>query len=146
MILDLRYARPMLGLVALFLTAGFGLASAEQPRPEVGKYVKAFETKDGVEVWTIRFGPISSGNALVQIRGLDHALDGKILLANTFLTDDAIRYQVELDGHPFILLTIRDGDGDLFVPGLPWSKPIAFSASLSSDRNSEHMLTDYLEQ
>lgn len=111
---------------------------------EQSRQVKA--SADGVKVSTLRYGPRERQQALIQVTDVDHAIDGRILLASTRATDKHTRYTVQLEGRAHVLLILNEGTGELFVPGAPKPTPVSYDAGLSAQSNPEHCLTDDLEQ
>lgn len=133
-------------LCALPLAGVAVTAHAESARPEVAKQVKAYASADGVKVSTLRYGPRERQQALIQVIDVDHAIDGKILLASTRATDKDTRYTVQLNGRPYVLLIVSEAAGELYVPGAPKPTWVRYDAGLSAESNPEHYLTDYQEQ
>ncbi len=122
-------------------------AFADATRPEIAKYVKGYEGQEGVQVWTLRIGPKEANESLVQIANVDNALDKKIIRCKMEpASGGATSYKTEIDGKSWELLRVKDGSGELYLPGESSSTWVAYSQSLSQEGNAEHFLTDYLEQ
>ncbi|MDU2941612.1 MAG: hypothetical protein E7B59_20915 [Enterobacteriaceae bacterium] len=122
-------------------------AFADATRPEIAKYVKGYEGQEGVQVWTLRIGPKEANESLVQIANVDNALDKKIIRCKVeSASGGATSYKTEIDGKSWELLRVKDGSGELYLPGESSSTWVAYSQSLSQEGNAEHFLTDYLEQ
>ncbi|WP_414163449.1 hypothetical protein ACMGGS_16040 [Superficieibacter sp. BNK-5] len=122
-------------------------AFADATRPEIAKYVKGYEGQEGVQVWTLRIGPKEANESLVQIANVDNALDKKIIRCKVEpASGGATSYKTEIDGKSWELLRVKDGSGELYLPGESSSTWVAYSQSLSQEGNAEHFLTDYLEQ
>lgn len=122
-------------------------AFADATRPEIAKYVKGYEGQEGVQVWTLRIGPKGANESLVQIANVDNALDKKIIRCKMEpASGGATSYKTEIDGKSWELLRVKDGSGELYLPGESSSTWVAYSQSLSQEGNAEHFLTDYLEQ
>lgn len=138
---------------ALCLALAAGLAPGAAPaqttqaaRPEVGKYVKAYVSPDGVKVWTLRYGPADQHQALVQIVGADHPLDSRIVLTRVEDSERDTRYAIEHGGKPYTLLILADGRGELHLPGAQRPERLRYDEMLSQQGNAEHFLTDYQAQ
>ncbi len=56
------------------------------------------------------------------------------------------RYSTELNGSKYVILIVRDGWGELYLPGEQQTRQVAYSESLSSAGEPQAFLTDYLEQ
>lgn len=122
-------------------------AFADATRPEIAKYVKGYEGQEGVQVWTLRIGPKEANESLVQIANVDNALDKKIIRCKVEpASGGATSYKTEINGKSWELLRVKDGSGELYLPGESSSTWVAYSQSLSQEGNAEHFLTDYLEQ
>lgn len=119
---------------------------AETARPEVAKRVQAYATADGVKVWTLRYDAREANQALVQVTDVDHALDEKILLATTQATAQDVRYTVQLEGRPHVLLVLNQGSGELYLPGVVQTRRVSYDEGLSTQGNPEHFLTAYETQ
>lgn len=134
-------------LVAVLLLGAVATAHADAPRPPVAKYVKAYAAGEGAKVFTLRYDAPEKQQALVQVTGIDHALDGRILRASVQATARDTRYTVELQGRPFVLLIVAgDGGGELYLPGAPRAERVRYDEDLSEQGNAQHFLTAYQEQ
>ncbi|RFF48429.1 hypothetical protein D0A35_15510 [Xanthomonas campestris] len=131
---------PLLSLVAVAQT------QAAAARPEVAKQAKAYSSRDGIKVSTLRYGPREKNQALVQVTGADSEIDDKILLASTAATQKDTRYTVQLRGRPYVLLILNAGTGELYLPGAQRAAQVGYDAAASEQINAEHYLTDYQEQ
>ncbi|VFT06229.1 Uncharacterised protein [Pseudomonas aeruginosa] len=56
------------------------------------------------------------------------------------------RYSTELNGSKYVILIVRDGWGELYLPGEQQTRQVAYSEALSSAGEPQAFLTDYLEQ
>lgn len=122
-------------------------AFADTARPEIAKYVKGYQGQEGVQVWTLRIGPKEANESLVQIANVDNALDKKIIRCKVEpASGGATSYKTEVEGKSWELLRVKEGSGELYLPGESSSTWVAYSESLSQEGNAEHFLTDYLEQ
>lgn len=135
---------PLLSLVAVAQTQTQTQAAAA--RPEVAKQAKAYSSRDGIKVSTLRYGPREKNQALVQVTGADSEIDDKILLASTAAIQKDTRYTVQLRGRPYVLLILNAGTGELYLPGAQKAAQVGYDAAASEQINAEHYLTDYQEQ
>lgn len=119
---------PLLSLVAVAQT------QAAAARPEVAKQAKAYSSRDGIKVSTLRYGPREKNQALVQVTGADSEIDDKILLASTAATQKDTRYTVQLRGRPYVLLILNAGTGELYLPGAQKAAQVGYDAA-ASDRS-----------
>jgi class 3 adenylate cyclase len=127
--------------------APVAVVAAEAARPEVGKFVKAYENNSSsVKVWTVRVGPPAKNEALVQITGIDHPWDMKIFKANV-ITDSqqSEKYRITHNGQPFVMLIVSEHGAEVYLPDNKIHK-VAYSKILAEQGNPEHFLTDYLNQ
>ncbi|MFS8487107.1 hypothetical protein XcmpCFBP7700_11735 [Xanthomonas campestris] len=133
-------------LVPLLSLAAVAQTQAAAARPEVAKQAKAYSSRDGIKVSTLRYGPREKNQALVQVTGADSEIDDKILLATTAATQKDTRYTVQLRGRPYVLLILNAGTGELYLPGAQKAAQVGYDAAASEQINAEHYLTDYQEQ
>lgn len=122
------------------------LASAETPRPEIAKDVKAYEGTEGVKVWTLRVGPRSAKEQIVQLEGTDHDWDMHIFKCKLEEHMQSSRCVIQDKGQRFVLLNMQSGSGELYLSGENSPRKIHYSEPLSRQGNAEHFLTDYLNQ
>ncbi|WP_238154080.1 hypothetical protein [Xanthomonas campestris] len=133
-------------LVPLLSLAAVAQTQAAAARPEVAKQAKAYSSRDGIKVSTLRYGPREKNQALVKVTGADSEIDDKILLATTAATQKDTRYTVQLRGRPYVLLILNAGTGELYLPGAQKASQVGYDAAASEQINAEHYLTDYQEQ
>ena len=119
---------------------------AEEIRPEIGPFVKAFHGNEGLKVWTLRIGPRSAQEALVQLGGIDHDWNKLIQKAKVEIDRDRTLYTVQLDDKKFVLLILSNGKGSVYLPDSNNEMPVSYDEALSENSNPEHFLTDFLEQ
>jgi len=131
-------------LAALLL--GLTLAAHAQARPEVGRYVKAWSGPEGIVVWTLRYGPPEAQEALVQVNGIDHKWDHRILRVKTVPMQNGSKFILHADGRQYEVLTADDAGMELLVPGMARRLPLRYEKDLSSQGNAQHFLTEYEEQ
>ncbi|MCG2585964.1 hypothetical protein [Massilia sp. TS11] len=133
-------------LLALILLCLSSLSFAATPgRPEVGPYMKAYCGDEGVHLWLVRVGPRANQEVLLQITGIDHPLDGRVLRAKLEASNSGLRYLVDLDGKHTEILRKSAGRLELLVPGMA---PLAltYNQQLAEQLMPEHLLTAYLEK
>ncbi|WP_238148497.1 hypothetical protein [Xanthomonas campestris] len=143
---QLRRLSAAVVLVPLLSLAAVAQTQAAAARPEVAKQAKAYSSRDGIKVSTLRYGPREKNQALVQVTGADSEIDDKILLASTAATQKDTRYTVQLRGQPYVLLILNAGTGELYLPGAQKAAQVGYDAAASEQINAEHYLTDYQEQ
>ncbi len=132
---------------SLILSASFIAHAADSARPEVGKYVKAYQGQENVKVWTLRIGPLSTKEVLFQIGGVDHEWDMKIFKAKIESgSNNSEKYLLKVDGKDYAALVLNGSYGELYLPGSSKSYRVSYSKNLSEESNAEHFLTDYLAQ
>jgi hypothetical protein len=119
---------------------------AEEKRPEMSRYTAAYSGGEGYRVWIARIGPRESQEALVQITGIDHKLDGQVLRAKIIQSGTALKYSTTINGQRYDLLSIDGKNVELSLTGAPWSSTLCYDKSLVDERPPEHMLTTYLEE
>ncbi|MDR5019690.1 hypothetical protein RF657_14970 [Yersinia rochesterensis] len=121
--------------------------AAEPVRPEVADSVKAWQGNEGIEVWTLRYGPRSENKALVQITNADHDWDKKIQIMDVEKKDERSDYSVNVNGKKIVVLIINNNNlGKLYLPGEKGDHPIMYSELLSNEGNAQYFLTDFLKQ
>ena len=140
----------MFRYIAIFIT-GLALlmqsAFAETARPETAKYVMGYNGIERIEVWTLRIGPQKDNTALVQIGHVDNKIDQQIFRCKTQpASGGGTSYMAQIDGQSYELIRMKDGTGEVFLPGEPSSRPVRYSDEVSERGNPEHFLTAYLEQ
>lgn len=136
-------------LLLLFVLA-LGLLSnsqAEERRPDMSRYTMAYAGGEGYRVWIARFGPKENQEALVQISGIDHKLDGRVIRAKMVpsVGNGSVKYTATVDGQAYELLSVDGTKAMLRVTGAPWSSELCYDKSLVDDRPPQHLLTDYLD-
>lgn len=139
----------VVGVLAGLLMLGTGLSAplrAEAPRPEIATSVKAYAGAEGLKVWTLRIGPRTANEALVQIGGIDHDWDMKIQKMQVERVNGSDRYWTSVAGKKFVVLVLREGRGEVYLPGEADAHWVSYDADLSGSGNAQHFLTDYLEQ
>lgn len=133
--------------LALALGACVAAVAADESRPEISRYVKAYSGQEGIKVWTLRIGPIDKNEALFQVTGIDHPWDMRIQKVKTEQGDRGTRYVAHVDGKRFVVMSMEGNRGALHLPGSnPAKGRVDYDPSLSQEGNAEHFLTDYLKQ
>lgn len=123
------------------------LAKAENERPEVSALVEAYEGTKSEKVWITRIGPKHAHEVILQITGIDHELNGKIIKCAIERKDKEKRFITTIDNQRFVIMTLHDATtGYLYLPQEPDDIKIHYSQSLSAEGDSEAFLTNYLQQ
>ncbi|MDR1648552.1 MAG: hypothetical protein LBR88_11075 [Zoogloeaceae bacterium] len=113
---------------------------------EVGRYVEAFHGPRQEKVWILRLGAKEKREALVQIWGVDHELDGRILKTR-IQQGERPRYEIKVDGAPFnLLLRTSLTCLDLWLPGETESIPLCYDRQLSESGHPQRFLENYEKQ
>lgn len=116
-------------------------------RPEVAENVQAWSGEQGMQVWTLRFGPPQDHKALVQITQIDHPWNRKIQLANVEKKGKRRDYSIEVEGKKYVVLIVNSySGGEVYLPGEKESYAVYYSENLSREGNAQYFLTDYLQQ
>lgn len=131
-------------LLAMVLALASGLVQADQ-RPEVASRVVAFSGEQGVKVWTLRIGARGDNQALVQVEGVDHDWDMRIQRMAVEKNAGDTRYSTQVDGKKFVVLLVRNGWGELYLPGETKPLMVGYDNGLSEQGNAQAFLTDYLQ-
>ncbi|UQY36266.1 hypothetical protein K8U54_07240 [Pseudomonas fulva] len=131
-------------VLAMVLALFGGLVQAEE-RPEVAPKVVAFSGEQGVKVWTLRIGARSDNQALVQVEGVDHDWDLRIQRMDVEKNAEDTRYSTQVDGKKFVVLLVRNGWGELYLPGEAKPMMVGYDNGLSEQGNAQAFLTDYLQ-
>lgn len=120
---------------------------AEEKRPDMSRYRTAYSGGEGYRVWLSRFGPKENQEVLVQINGIDHKLDGRVIRAKMVPSAGGgdVKYTATVDGQPFDLLAVQGTKANLRVTGAPWASELCYDKSLADERPPQHLLTSYLE-
>ena len=124
----------------------WGSCTAQAEQAPVADKVVAYQGQQGLKVWTLRIGEAAAGEALLQVEGLDHDWDRLIHKVKVEKSARDSRYSTELNGSKYVILIVRDGWGELYLPGEQQTRQVAYSESLSSAGEPQAFLTDYLEQ
>ena len=131
----------------LVLCASLSTFAADEGRPEVSRYVKAYAGQEGIKVWTLRIGALEKNEALFQVSGVDHPWDMRIQKVKTEPLERGTRYVATVEGKRFVVLSTEGNRGELHLPGANSSKGrVEYDQGLSQEGNAEHFLTDYLKQ
>ncbi|MFC0168318.1 hypothetical protein ACFFKC_09515 [Pseudoduganella danionis] len=134
-------------LLFLFASGLVPVAHAEGKRPEVARYTMAFSGEQGYRVWITRLGAKENHEALVQISGIDHKLDGRVLRAKEVVQTggNSVNYIATVDGKSYDLLAVQRGKAELLITGMAWTSELRYDKALADQRPPEHLLTDFLE-
>ncbi len=136
--------RKWAALLVAALTLCIGQAQAED-RPDMAKNVVAYLGTEGAKVWTLRIGDRAANEALVQVEGVDHDWDMRIQKMHVEKTAKDTRYWTEVDGKKFVVLLVRNGWGELYLPGEAKPLMVGYDNGLSEQGNAQAFLTDYLQ-
>ena len=122
------------------------LQAAEIP-PEMSRYTMAYSGGEGYRVWVARIGSKENQEVLVQITGIDHKLDGRVIRAKVVPSagGGSVKYTATVDGQPYELLSVQGTKAELRVTGAPWASELCYDKSLVDQRPPEYLLTSYLE-
>lgn len=131
-------------MLATVLTLITGLAQAEQ-RPPIADKVQAYSGENGLEVWTLRIGERSAQQALVQLVNVDHDWNKRIQKMSVEKTTKDTRYYTQVDGKKFVVMIVRNGWGELYLPDEPQVANFVANDRLASQGNAQAFLTDYLD-
>lgn len=120
---------------------------AEENRPEMSRYTMAYSGGEGYRVWVARFGPKENQEVLVQINGIDHQLDGRVIRAKVVpsVNNGSVKYTATVNGQSYELLSIQGTAAELRVTGAPWTSQLRYDKSLVDEWPPQHLLTSYLE-
>jgi len=134
----------VLSMLAVGLTSN---VHAQGKPPEMGKYTTAYSGGEGYQVFIARFGLKENQEALVQINGIDHKLDGRVIRAKAIPSGSgaSVKYTATVDGQALELLSIESTKAVLRVTGAPWQSDLCYDKSLVTERPPQHLLTDYLD-
>ncbi|MFP1857774.1 hypothetical protein [Lonsdalea quercina] len=132
-------------ILGLFMTTAV-CAATEAPRPPVSDNVVAYSGEQGVKVWTLRYGERTANQALVQIDGIDHDWKLRIQKMDVEKTSKDTRYSTQVDGKKFVVLIVRRGYGELYLPDETQEIRVGYDDALSQSGNAQYFLTDYLQQ
>ena len=61
-------------LLGLLLSLLCCTAFADETRPEVSRYTRAYSGDEGIQVFVTRIGPVEKGEVLIMVSGVDHPL------------------------------------------------------------------------
>lgn len=134
--------------LSLLVVLAFGLVShsqADEKQLEMSRYTVAYAGGEGYRVWIARIGPKENGEALVQISGIDHQLDGRVIRAKMVGGGGSVKYTATVDGQAYELLAVDDARAVLRVTGAPWSSDLSYDKALAAERPPQHLLADYME-
>ena len=115
-------------------------------KPEIGRYVRAYEGDEGIVVWIMRYGAPAAQTALVQVNGIDHELDHRILKTKIVPQQVGSKYFYEAGGKQYELLRVRESGYELQVPGSPRVSPLRYDKELSKAGRPDQFLVEFQEQ
>ena len=120
-------------------------AMAEEKRVEMSRYSKAYSGGAGYYVWIARIGPRENQEALLQINGIDHELDRRVVRAKAVPSAGGVKYIAAFGGKSYELLEVNGGNAELRITGAPWTSSLTYDKTLVDERPPEHLLASYLE-
>lgn len=132
----------------LFFMLSLGLLSnavANEKRAEMARYSSAYSGGAGYNVWIARFGPRENQEVLLQINGIDHELDRRVVRAKGVPSSGGVKYTATIGGKLYELLEVRGANAELRITGAPWVSSLTFDKALAGERPPEHLLNSYLE-
>lgn len=135
-------------LLALMLALLCSSAFAEEARPEVSRYTRAYTGEEGIQVFVTRIGPAEKGEVLIQFSHIDHPLENVIQKAKVENTERGRRYILQKNGEDYVPLILEGSSGTAYLPYLPnnlRSWHVQYDEGWSSRANSAGMLTQWLE-
>ena len=115
-------------------------------KQEIGRYVRAYEGDEGIVVWIMRFGAPAAQTALVQVNGIDHELDHRILKTKIVPQQVGSKYFYEVGGKQYELLLAGESGYELRVPGSPRHMLLRYDKELSKAGRPEQFLAEFQEQ
>ncbi|MGH1352382.1 MAG: hypothetical protein ACRBBN_16465 [Methyloligellaceae bacterium] len=139
-------------LFTLFFVAVFGLmtsALAEGERPRVDRYALGFTGELGVSVTLLGMGKKDDKEFLMQISGVNHDWDRKILKVkkvNQNTNGSNHNYQVQDGDKTYNAVVVRSRSYTLYLPGIKDSYRLSYDKGIARSVAPEHMLTKYLEK
>ncbi|MFT3757806.1 hypothetical protein [Thauera sp.] len=134
------------------LSLAAALHASATERPEVGRYVQAYQGEENVTVYVVRLGPAARAEALLQVTGIDHELDGvihKARVSNDGSNTRSYRIPATSGRETVEVLRLERDSGRLLLNVSPHGLTdyrISYSRPASLDTSAEHMLTRWLEQ
>lgn len=140
-------------LVALLCAAIAGVAFASRADADItaSKYVKVYKGPEGFKLTLVRLMPLTEGTALIKFTGIEHPLDGQVLLYSVDERDTkATSYSTWYRGARWFPLR-RDqrrwgGTGYRFTPsGTKWVS-LYYSKKDSKKADGAALLSEYRKQ
>ena len=139
--------------IIMALTLGLTVAAyANQERPRVDRYAKAFTGGEGVEVIILGVGEPDAKEYLVKVSGINHDWDRtifkakKIGLASWRKDAGDHAYKIMSQGKAHNLLVVKDGNYQVFLSKAKKGIYVSYNKGFSRRVAPQHMLTDYLDK
>lgn len=132
-------------LQPLVLTFGLMTSALAAEQVEAGRYLKAYSGGEGITVWVLRYGPQTNHEAIVQVVGIDHPLDGRIQKMGVEMTPRGLTYVVGKDGNRQNFLQVDEHGIELTMHGVRPTR-LAYDKTLSAQGNRAMFLTEFTEQ
>ncbi len=140
-------------LLIITITVGLiGSAFANQERPRVDRYAKAFTGGEGVEVVLLGVGDKAAKEYLVKVSGINHDWDRiifkakKIKLASWREGAGDHAYSIMSAGKAHKLIVVKDGNYQVFLSNSKQGIGVAYNKGFSRRVAPQHLLTDYLDK
>jgi hypothetical protein len=141
-------------LLLIGITTVSNAQDGKKTRPEVAQYCKVYVNNENLQVSTTRIGKEENNEILIEIFGIDHPFDKKIVKAKVVEYNNSIDMTMQHEGKDWIIITKRGSESwnDTFTVYLPNKGKkssqfnIAYSKELSNQCKPEFLLTAYLEQ
>lgn len=136
--------KKLLGFVLILICCS---AFADEARPEVSRYTRAYSGDEGLQVYVTRIGPAEKGEVLIMVSGVDHPLDGVVRKGRVESSERQRRYTVGKEKDAVVMI-LEGSSGNVYLPWLPnnlRSQSVQYDASLSAQADSQHLLTRWLE-
>jgi len=126
----------------LLLIMGFGACASAQ---ELSKYGSAFSGNQGVTV--VLMPTVDERQALVQIKGVNHPVDGVVLLADKAVEGGRVFYRAQIDGRPRAVLRGEEYYGAprlwVLLPGVRDPLPVSSDEAATKALNLGALLAEY---
>ncbi len=139
-------------ILTLFFVAAFGLmtsAFAGDERPRVDRYALGFTGELGVSVTLLGIGKPEDKEFLLQISGVNHDWDRKILKAkkvNQNRDGSNHIYQVKMGDKTYNAVVVRSRRHTLYLSGSSENYGLSYDKGVARSVAPQHMLTKYLDK
>jgi hypothetical protein len=125
--------------------------AADGERPKVATYAKVYKGPEGLGVAVLGVGDPANEEYLLQFSGINHDWNWKIFkVKRSRAGHDGYDYTITIGDKDWVALIERKPYGysqiEAFVPDMGGGAKMSYDENLSQRVNSEHYLTDYLQQ